>query len=141
MSFERLSQLAGQLSLTASAPHPFDPLSAAEIEVAVAIVKKEKGDALFYNTVTLWEPRKAEMMAWLYAPDTKPRPHRVADVVAIGRGSKVFDGTVDLTEGKLLDWVQMEGVQPMVYVMSGTRETHDTDRVHSSPWTTLKLSN
>jgi len=93
-------------------------LSVAEIEAAVAIVKKEKGDALYYNTVTLWEPRKAEMMAWLEAPETAPRPHRVADVVAIGRGSKVFDGTVDLTESKMMDWTQMEGVQPMVCMVA-----------------------
>jgi len=116
MPLERFKQTASHLSLTASTPHPFDPLRAAEIEAAVAIVRKEKGDALHYNTVTLWEPRKAEMMAWLEASDTnpQPRPHRVADVVAIGRGCKVFDGTVDLTEGKPLAWAQIEGVQPMV---------------------------
>jgi primary-amine oxidase len=54
------------------------------------------------------------MMAWLATPDTVERPHRVADVVAIGRGSKVFDGTVDLEEKKILSWELTEGVQPLV---------------------------
>lgn len=45
--------------------HPFDPLSSAEIERAVAAVRKEKGDALHFNAIGLQEPRKAEMLAWL----------------------------------------------------------------------------
>lgn len=114
MSLDRLKQLTGQLANKPSPPHPFDPLSAAEIDAAVGIIRGEKGDALFYNTVTLWEPRKAEMMAWLGAPETASRPHRVADVVAIGRGSKVYDGTVDLDDGKILCWEQIDGVQPLV---------------------------
>jgi len=114
MSLERLTQLVGQTSETTPPPHPFDPLSAAEIETAVTIIRKEKEDALFFNTVTLWEPRKAEMLAWLETPESSARPHRVADVVAIGRGSKVFDGTVDLSEGRLLAWEQIDGVQPIV---------------------------
>lgn len=53
-------------------------------------------------------------MAWLYNPGKNPRPHRVADVVAIAPGGKVYDGVVDLTEGRLVQWVNTKGVQPLI---------------------------
>jgi len=93
--------------------HPFDPLSAKEIERAVAIVNQEY-EGVFFNAVTLSEPRKAEMLAWLTSPAAVSRPHRVADVVAIGRGSKVYDGLVDLDQGIILSWECTDGVQPLV---------------------------
>lgn len=113
MSVDRLKQLAHQVVGTSAPPHPFDPLSAAEIEAAVSLIRAEKG-ALFYNAISLWEPRKVEMQAWLAAPDTAPRPHRVADVVAIAKGGKLYDGIVDLNEKKILEWTTMEGVQPLI---------------------------
>jgi primary-amine oxidase len=108
----RLQQVASHL-VPSPTPHPWDPLSEQEIAAAVEIVKKSHF-GLFFNAVTLWEPRKAEMMAWLANPSTAPKPHRTADVVAIGRGSKVYDGIVDLTEGKIVDWILTDGVQPLV---------------------------
>jgi len=115
MTLERLRQTAAHVTGETAPPHPLDPLSGAEIEQAVAIVRKEHA-GLFFNAVTLWEPRKADMMAWVADPKSTPRPHRVADVVAIGRGSKVYDGIVDLTEGKLVKWELTEGVQPLVAI-------------------------
>ncbi|QIW98333.1 hypothetical protein AMS68_003851 [Peltaster fructicola] len=109
---ERLQQMASQLT-TSVEQHPFDPLSKEEISAAVAIVKKSYSD-VFFNTVTLWEPRKADMMRWLASPTTVPRPHRVADVVAIGRGSRVFDGLVDLDQGTIVRWEYTPGVQPLI---------------------------
>jgi len=97
----------------AAETHPLDPLSAAEIEKAVAIVSKAHA-GLHFNAVTLWEPRKLEMMAWLQDPETTQKPHRVADIVAIGRGSKVYDGLVDLDDGKITRWELTTGVQPLV---------------------------
>jgi len=113
MVLERLQQMASHLTGHVTQHHPFDPLTADEIAAAVAIVRSEHSD-LFFNAVTLWEPRKTEMMRWLTAPDSQTRPHRVADVVAIGRGSKVYDGLVDLTEGKLVKWELTDGVQPLI---------------------------
>lgn len=113
MVLGRLKQVAQHVTGTAAAPHPFDPLSSSEIETAVTIIRKEHG-SLFYNAVTLWEPRKADMLPWLADQDHTAKPHRVADVVAIGKGSKVFDGLVDLNEQKIVQWVSMEGVQPLV---------------------------
>ncbi|KAG8532280.1 uncharacterized protein KY384_003921 [Bacidia gigantensis] len=85
MVLDRLRQLSSHLTSTPPPPHPFDPLSAAEIEHAVAVIN-EKHAPLAYNAVTLLEPRKREMMAWLV--DSGERPHRVADVVAIKKGER-----------------------------------------------------
>jgi len=97
----------------ADIPHPFDPLSLAEIETAINIVKKAHGE-LHFNVVTLQEPRKAEMTAWLAAPETTPRPKRIADVVVIAPGGKVYDGLVDLAEPKIIKWELLDGEQPIV---------------------------
>lgn len=113
MVLERLQQMASHLSGQVATSHPFDPLTTEEIALATAIVRESYSD-LFFNAVTLWEPRKAEMMRYVAAPDTTTRPHRVADVVAIGRGSKVYDGLVDLDERKIVKWELTEGVQPLI---------------------------
>lgn len=111
MALDRLKSVSQHLTGGAP-PHPFDPLSNAEIESAVQIVRKEHGQ-LAYNAVTLWEPRKKEMLKWIEDPST-PRPARVADVVAIAPGGKVVEGLVDLKAGKVLKWDTLEGVQPLV---------------------------
>ncbi len=113
MVLQRLKQVAQHVTGTTPPPHPFDPLSASEIEKAVGTVRKEHG-SLYYNAVTLAEPRKVDMLPWLADPDHTVRPHRVADVVAIGKGSKVYDGLVDLNEEKIIQWEFTEGVQPLV---------------------------
>ncbi|KJX96759.1 peroxisomal copper amine oxidase like protein [Zymoseptoria brevis] len=112
MVLERLAQMASHFGQATTA-HPLDPLSTEEIAAAVAVVKKEWPDVHF-NAVTLQEPRKADLQKWLSDPETVPRPHRVADVVAIGRGSKVYDGLVDLQESRVVKWELTEGVQPMI---------------------------
>lgn len=113
MALDRLQSVTSHLTGNTTPPHPFDPLSNAEIEHAVAIIRKEHGKVA-YNAISLHEPRKKEMLAWLADPNTAPRPARIADVVVIGAGSKVYDGLVDLKSGKILEWITMEGVQPLV---------------------------
>jgi Cu2+-containing amine oxidase len=113
MALDRIKQAASHLTGVGEPPHPFDPLSESEIDRAATIIRKEHSD-VFFNAVTLWEPRKAEMMQWIKDPEHTTRPRRVADVVCIGRGSKVFDGHVDLDEGKIVSWELTDGVQPLV---------------------------
>ena len=120
MVLDRLKQVAQHVTGSQPPPYPFDPLTAREIEVAVAIIRKEHS-SLYYNAVTLHEPRKATMLAWLADPEHTPRPRRTADVVAIGKGSKVYDGLVDLDEQKILQWESVEGVQPLVGTSFETR--------------------
>ncbi|KAM7203641.1 Copper amine oxidase, enzyme domain containing protein [Naviculisporaceae sp. PSN 640] len=135
-------------------PHPFDPLTLSEIEIAISTVKKAHGEVKF-NVVALQEPRKAEMTAWLENPETAPRPKRVADVVAIAPGGKVYDGLVALDEPKIIEWVEAVGQQPIITmeelqfvehicrkdpkvieqcVISGIKE-EDMDKVFCDPWT------
>ena len=113
MVLDRLKQVAQHVSGCQPSPHPFDPLSGAEIEKAVALVTREHGP-IYYNAVTLLEPRKTQMLAWLGDPDHTQRPHRIADVVAIKKGGAVYDGWIDLDEEKILKWESNEGVQPLV---------------------------
>lgn len=113
MVLDRLKQMASQITGQTEPPYPLDPLSEVEIEKAIAIIRKEHPD-LHYNAVTLWEPRKLEMQAWLANPQVNPRPKRKADVVCIGPGSKVYDGIVDLEEERLVSFALTEGVQPLI---------------------------
>ncbi|KAK5109430.1 hypothetical protein LTR62_006989 [Meristemomyces frigidus] len=113
MVLARLQQVAAHLTGQLVQHHPFDPLTTEEIAAAVAIVRKEH-EGLFFNAITLWEPRKEEMLKWLSSPKTSPKPRRVADVVAIGRGSRVYDGLVDLDDGRIVQWELTEGVQPLI---------------------------
>jgi primary-amine oxidase len=115
MALERLQSVAQHIAGTGPPPHPFDPLSNAEIEKAVSIIRGAHGK-LFYNAVTLREPKKQEMLKWLENPSSTPRPTRVADVVALAPGGAVFDGLVDLESGKITKWEKLEGVQPLVSV-------------------------
>ncbi|PQE03998.1 peroxisomal copper amine oxidase protein [Rutstroemia sp. NJR-2017a BVV2] len=107
-----MQSLAHHISATSPPPHPFDPLSNAEIEKAVEVIRAEKGQ-VHYNAITLYEPRKAEMLKWLESPQTVSRPKRIADAVVIAPGGKVYDGLVDLVEGKVLKWEHVDGVQPL----------------------------
>ena len=93
--------------------HPFDPLTAVEIQSAISIVKKAHGDVLF-NVVSLHEPRKAEMTKWLQDSANLAKPRRVADVVVIAPGNKVYDGLVDLQDGNITKWELLDGLQPIV---------------------------
>lgn len=113
MALDRLKSVASHLNGTSPEPHPFDPLSSSEIETAVQVVREQHGQ-LQYNTVSLYEPRKAEMTKWLANPTAAPKPKRIADVVVIAPGGKLYDGLVDLKAGKIIKWEYMEGVQPLV---------------------------
>lgn len=110
---ERLKQLNAHLYGITQPPYPFDPLSVCEIEYAVAIVRQQHGQ-LRYNAVTLSEPKKAEMLAWLEDPEIAPRPKRQAEVVAIDKFSTPYDGIVDLIDGEIISWERLEGLHPMV---------------------------
>ena len=120
MALDRLKSVAQHVAGTGPPPHPFDPLSNAEIEKAVSIIRSAHGK-LFYNAVTLREPPKKQMLKWLENSSSTPRPTRVADVVALAPGGAVFDGLVDLEAGKITKWEKLEGVQPLVSTYMGQR--------------------
>ncbi|KAM0444324.1 hypothetical protein ACHAO4_010276 [Trichoderma viride] len=100
-------------------PHPLDPLSADEIAIAIAAVRKHHGEC-FFNVVSLHEPRKAEMLKWLesvHSPASESlRPARVANVVVIIQGGKIYDGLIDIKSGSIMKLEPMEGVQPILTI-------------------------
>ena len=98
---------------TERSSHPLDPLTTSEIEAAVDVIRKEHGN-LFFNTVTVQEPRKADMLAWLGDPAKAAKPTRVADVIALAKGGKLFEGLVNLDHGKQITWNAVDGEQPVV---------------------------
>ncbi|KAK6956850.1 hypothetical protein Daesc_002131 [Daldinia eschscholtzii] len=100
-------------AISDTVPHPFDPLSQDEIQSAIGIVKKAHGE-VFFNVVSLHEPRKAEMTKWLENPAETPRPPRIADTVVIAPGGKVYDGLIDLAAGKITKWELLDGLQPII---------------------------
>ena len=102
-----------QVSSIAPPPHPFDPLSPAEIDAVVVLVRKKHG-ALNFNAVTLYEPCKADIMAWLADPERAHCPARAADVVAIAPGGKVYDAVVDLDRTAIVEWKHTPNVQPLI---------------------------
>lgn len=111
MALERTKQVFQQLAgKAASEPkHPLDPLTEAEIALAVSLCRKEKEDVIF-NSVNLLEPKKADLQRWLNG--ASPTLHRFADVIASGRGSKVYDVIVDLTDKRIAKWDEPPGVFP-----------------------------
>jgi primary-amine oxidase len=115
MTQQQVQQVAYHLSTIGSdEPHPFDPLTEDELKVAASIVRSVYPD-LFFNTITLHEPKKSVMTEWLANKQAAAlKPIRIADVVAIGRGSKVYDGLVDLELKKIIKWEVTQDVQPLV---------------------------
>lgn len=102
----------------AGIPHPFDPLTHDEVQSAIKLIGDAHGK-LFYNVVSLHEPRKVEMLAWI-EDSSGPRPARIADVVVIAPGGKVYEGLVDLATSEILSWEHIEGVQPIVSLLGPT---------------------
>ncbi|EGX48715.1 hypothetical protein AOL_s00079g354 [Orbilia oligospora ATCC 24927] len=96
-----------------SGHHPLDPLTSQEIAKVVWIVRGDKGQ-LGYNAVTLHEPKKTELTAWLLNTADTPKPARQAEVIAIAKDGGVWDGIVDIDAGKIIKWEKLDGVQPLI---------------------------
>lgn len=93
--------------------HPLDPLTSVEIQAVVAIVR-ESHKNVYFNIVSLHEPRKADMSKWLAQRSPNSKPRRVADVCVIAPGGKVGDGLVDLSSKRIAEWKWTTEVQPIV---------------------------
>ncbi|EPS38377.1 hypothetical protein H072_7875 [Dactylellina haptotyla CBS 200.50] len=151
---DNIKQKASTIINKFTGHHPLDPLTTSEIAKAVSIIRETKGQ-LGYNAVTIAEPKKVEVLAWLADPEHAPKPARQAEVVAIDKTGAIWDGIVDLASGKLLQWEKLDGVQPLI-TMEDLIETDrvvkadpkvieqcgilgipasDMHKVHADPWT------
>ena len=115
MALNRLQQTVGQLTskvgelTTETRHHPLDPLSESEIAIAVDVVLKKQSDLIF-NSVTLLEPKKDLLKAYVESQDVKVP--RIADVVASAKGNKVYDVLVNIDEKTIVRWEEPKGVYP-----------------------------
>jgi primary-amine oxidase len=102
---------------SAAAAHPLDPLSAAEIERAVAIAREAKGlgEQVRVISVETREPDKPAYLAW--KSGEAPRPAREAFLVVLDNGEgRGYEAVASLDEGILLSWTPLpERVQPPIH--------------------------
>ena len=90
--------------------HPLDPLSAEELEHAVALVRRklESGANPLFETVTLHEPAKNAVRAFTSGEFFA----REAFVVVLDRATgRTFEAIASLTENRVRAWKHVEGVQ------------------------------
>jgi primary-amine oxidase len=93
--------------------HPLEPLSVAELERAVALVRGEGrlSDRARFPTVALHEPPKDAVLGFREG-DLIPR---AADVVVLDKGTgQTFEIVVDLTEDAVRSWEEIPNAQPPV---------------------------
>lgn len=91
-------------------PHPLDPLSAAEIEAAVSVLRAagKVDDASRFTELGLLEPSKAAVLG----PSAVPRQ---ALAVVLDRETNArHEGVVDLSTSRLVRWTPIAGAQPIV---------------------------
>jgi primary-amine oxidase len=103
--------------MTAAVTHPLEPLTAAEVQLAVALLKEQckVTPTTRFVSVSLKEPDKEFVHRFSGRPATPLR--REAAVVLIDNGTNsCYEATLALTERKLLSWKHIPGVQPTMTV-------------------------
>jgi|GEM_PF-2281884 len=91
--------------------HPLSPLTAKEINTAVAVVKREKNlsvNALFPD-VSLQEPDKT--MVLNFSPNS-PIIRQVHITILEPKNKKSYDAVIDINQGKLISWREITSGQP-----------------------------
>ena len=102
--------------------HPLDPLSAEEIETAVAVLR-EAGDVdadTRFALIDLDEPDKREVLAW-----QPGQPFARKAFVVARRNRAVHEAVVDLAARKVERWEAIPGVQPAI----GREEWREAQRI------------
>jgi primary-amine oxidase len=100
---------------TETAEHPLDPLGAAEIEAATAVLRRQGrlGDGMRVHAMTLREPPKPVVLAH---QDGDP-VEREVDVVLRDRRRRVTcEAVVSITHADLLSWRERTDVQPPITI-------------------------
>lgn len=98
------------LAPAAFAAHPLEPLTAAEITAAVAIIRAERAlpAGVFFPSIALDEPAKADVLAG------KTVPRRAALAVFDRPANAFAEAVVDLATKKIVSWTPRPGEQPNV---------------------------
>ncbi len=95
--------------IPAATPHPLEPLSAAELRRAVAILRDagKVTPTTRFVSITLREPAKA-----LLRESKSPIPRIALAVLFDNAANACYEATLALTENRLAEWKQIPGVQP-----------------------------
>ena len=96
---------------TSGTSHPLDPLSPAEIEGAVAILRSERdlGPRVRFESVELLEPPKESFSG----RNGHQPPGREAFIILLDNETgATFESVVSLSEGQVKSWTAVPGVQP-----------------------------
>lgn len=106
------------LMLTLAAPalaqdHPLDPLTEAELNVMVEVLKADDRlpEGSLYPTVALKEPAKALVKSWRKGD---PVPREAFVVVLDRANNRTYEAVVDINDRKVASWQHVPGVQPGV---------------------------
>jgi primary-amine oxidase len=93
--------------------HPLSPLTEAEIQRAVEIVRAERKIAgeLFFPLLALHEPTKPELRSQAAGEKI---PRRASLVILDRPQRKTYEAVVDLTAGNIAKWHERADVQPTV---------------------------
>ena len=97
--------------------HPLDPLSAQEIEAAVSVVNQHAGldDSAWFETVSLAEPDKAELIAYNSGSAIERRAYVCCYEPSANR---TWQGHVllssDPNDAVLTDWTHIPGAQARI---------------------------
>ena len=94
--------------------HPLDPLSHAELEAAVELVREDAGLAgsARFVYVNLYEPTRAEVDDFEAGG---PAPERLVKMIVRERAERAtYEGIVGLDGGRVHSWRRVPGVQPSV---------------------------
>ncbi|BFZ64877.1 hypothetical protein YB2330_006030 [Saitoella coloradoensis] len=95
------------------AMHPFDPLSVSEIPFVADLLRQHTPLDLCFNTITLHEPPKTELLA--YFQSNGPKPDRKALVIALEKGTpQVHEAIVNITTSTVEKFVYRPGMCPTI---------------------------
>jgi primary-amine oxidase len=109
---------ANSLQSAAPVEHPLDPLTADEYTKTLEVLR-EAGhidDATRFANVELREPTKSRVTSWSEGEDVSRTSFSV-----IKQGPQTFEAVVDLSDGKVSSWTEIEGVQPSVLLEEFTK--------------------
>src|SRR5437016_6270201 len=96
---------------TSLVSHPLEPLTAAEIEQASAILRKEIAPTARFVYVMLAEPPKADVLA--YEPGD-PIDRRAFIVIRDREERATYEAVVSVTAGVVRSWRRVPGAQTSI---------------------------
>ncbi len=93
---------------SSAASHPLDALNADELNKTVQVLRAAKlvDDTGRFGIIRLQEPPKAEVLAWHEGVEL----HRQA-YVNLRQKRRLYEGVVDITAGKIANWVEIKDQQ------------------------------